>query len=79
MCFVQHVCVCEYSHGVMVWLWQALPVLCFPVCLFSVCACTQVWGHDLVMAPPPSSGAAVMLALQILQGKVCTPSLRLQP
>ena len=29
----------------------------------------QVWGHDLITAPPPSSGAAVMLALHILQGK----------
>ena len=48
-------------------------------CLFSVCAYTQVWGHELVMAPPPSSGAAVMLALHILQGKVCTPSLSHQP
>lgn len=30
----------------------------------------QVWGHELIMAPPPSSGAVVMLALHILQGKL---------
>lgn len=29
----------------------------------------QVWGHDLITTPPPSSGAAVMLALHILHGK----------
>ncbi|KAL3136319.1 hypothetical protein ABBQ38_005583 [Trebouxia sp. C0009 RCD-2024] len=28
---------------------------------------TKVWGHELIMAPPPSSGAVVMLALHILQ------------
>lgn len=41
-------------------------------------AWVQVWGYDLVMPAPPSSGAVVLLALHILQGKhICnfaTPS-----
>ncbi len=33
----------------------------------------QVWGYELAVPPPPSSGATVILALHILSGKVRTP------
>ncbi len=33
----------------------------------------QVWGYELAVPPPPSSGATVILALHILSGKVHTP------
>lgn len=35
----------------------------------------QVWGFDLAVPPPPSSGAVVLLALHILAGKIGQPLL----